>query len=156
MSRLLHERLVEMLDGGWAHARFDRVVKDWPAELRGRKPDGAAHTPWEVLEHLRLCQWDILEFSRDPHHKSPSFPDGYWPETAEPPLPESWDRSIAQFKLDLDAMKALLAEPEVDLLARLPWGDGQDLAREAMVLADHNSYHLGELMLLRRLQGIEE
>ncbi len=155
MSRLLRERLIELLDGGWAHARFDRVVKEWPPELRGRKPNGSAHTPWEVLEHLRLCQWDILEFSRDPHHKSPSFPDGYWPETPEPPLPEAWDRSIAQFKLDLDAMKALIDGPETDLLAPLPWGDGQDLAREAMVLADHNSYHLGELMLLRRLQGIE-
>lgn len=155
MSQQLRKRLVELLNGGWAHARFDRVVKEWPVELRGRKPEGAEHTPWEVLEHLRLCQWDILEFSRDPHHKSPSFPDGYWPETSEPPLPESWDRSIAQFKLDLDAMKALIQAPESDLLAALPWGDGQDLAREAMVLADHNSYHLGELMLLRRLQGLE-
>lgn len=154
MKEALRERLIELLNGGSAHIRFDKAVKEWPVELRGHKPQNAAHTPWEVLEHMRLCQWDILEFSRDPHHKSPPFPEGYWPETPTPPLPESWDRSIAQFKLDLDAMKALVAQSDVDLLAPLPWGDGQDLMREAMLLADHNAYHLGELMTLRRLLEI--
>ena len=155
MSEILRKRLIELLDGGWAHATFERAVKDWPVQLRGHKPMGAAHTPWQVLEHLRLCQWDILEFSRDPHHKSPPFPEGYWPDTDEPPLPESWDRSIAQFKLDRDAMKALVELTDNNLLEPFPWGDGQDLAREAMLLADHTSYHLGELMVLRRLLEID-
>ncbi|MBI1353756.1 MAG: DinB family protein [Acidobacteria bacterium] len=154
MMEALRKRLVELLDGGWAHVTFDAAVADWPQELQGRKPKGASHTPWEVLEHLRLAQWDILEFSRDPHHKSPAFPEGYWPETSEPPLPDSWGRSVAQFKLDLDALKALVESPEMDLFAPFPWGDGQDLAREAMVAADHNAYHLGELMTLRRMLGI--
>ena len=153
-TEIVRKRLVELLSGGSAHAKFDQVVKKWPVELRGRKPQGAAHTPWQVLEHLRLCQWDILEFSRDPHHKSPPFPDGYWPETEEPPLPESWDRSIAQFRLDLDAMKTLVESPEMDLFQPFPWGDGQDLLREAMLVADHNAYHIGEMMVLRRLLGI--
>jgi hypothetical protein len=155
MKDALRKRLVELLSGGSAHVKFNRAVRDWPAELQGHKPLNAAHTPWQVLEHLRLCQWDILEFSRDPHHQSPPHPDGYWPETEEPPLPDSWDRSVAQFRLDLDAMKALVESPDSDLFAPFPWGDGQDLAREAMLLADHNAYHLGELMTLRRMLEIE-
>ncbi len=147
----MRKRLLELLDGGSAHVTFQTSVKDWPVELRGRKLPNASHTPWQVLEHIRLCQWDILEFSRDPHHKSPPFPEGYWPETSEPPLPDSWDRSIAQIKLDLDAMKALVSSPELDLFEPFSWGDGQDLAREAMLLADHTAYHLGELMTLRRM-----
>lgn len=154
MKELLRSRLVDLLDAGWAHIKFDQVTRNWPVELRGHKPLNASHTPWQVLEHLRLCQWDILEFSRDPHHKSPPFPEGYWPETPEPPVPESWDRSIAQFKLDLDAMKALIDAPDADLLRPFAWGDGQDLMREALVLADHNAYHLGELMTLRRMLEI--
>ncbi len=151
MSASLRKRLLELLDGGAGHVTFQAAMKDWPVQWRGRKLPNASHTPWQVLEHIRLCQWDILEFSRDPHHKSPPFPEGYWPETSEPPLPDSWDRSIAQIKLDLDAMKALVSSPELDLFEPFPWGDGQDLAREAMLLADHTAYHLGELMTLRRM-----
>ncbi len=147
----LRRELVALLDGGQAHLRFDDVVRDWPEAQRDVTPEGAAHSPWQVLEHIRIAQGDILEFSRDPHHRSPEWPSGYWPAGSAPPHPHDWDRSAARIRLDLDAMKALVEDPESDLTAPFAWGDGQTLLREAMLLADHNAYHLGELMTLRRL-----
>jgi hypothetical protein len=147
----LRRQLVELLDGGQAHLRLEDVVKDWPEELRGIKPPGAAHTPWQVLEHIRIAQWDILEFSRNPHHRSPDWPDDYWPEQAAPDSDADWERSIAQIRLDLDAMRALVEDPESDLFTPFAWGEGQALLREVMLTADHNAYHLGEMMVLRRM-----
>ncbi len=149
-------RIVEMLSGGNAHVTFAGAIAEFPVELRGQLPPGAAHTPWQVLEHMRITQWDILEFSRDPAHVSPKFPDGYWPVEGTPPDARAWDRCIAKFNADLDAMKKLVADPRRDLHARLIHPDAKPhhtLAREALVLADHNSYHLGELILIRRLLG---
>ncbi len=147
----LRRELVALLDGGQAHLRFDDVFHDWPEEKRGVTPEGAAHSPWQVLEHIRIAQGDILEFSRNPHHRSPDWPGGYWPAVSAPPRQHDWDRSAARIRLGLDAMKALGEDRESDLTAPFAWGDGQTLLREAMLLADHNAYHLGELMTLRRL-----
>jgi hypothetical protein len=149
--RSLRKHLVNLLSKEQAHSGFDRAVADFPVELRGAKIAGSPHTPWQLLEHLRIAQWDILEFCRNSHHISPSFPKGYWPPTEAPPDAASWDRSVRSFQTDLDAMVALVKNPRVDLFARIPHGEGQTVLREAMLAADHNAYHLGQLILLRRL-----
>jgi hypothetical protein len=149
----LRKHLLELLAGGSAHARFDDVVKGLPAKFRGMKPARFPHTPWMLLEHLRLAQWDILEFSRNGKHDSPEWPGGYWPKTEGPANAASWNKSVGQFRRDLKAMQSLVANPKTDLFARIPWGDGQTILREALLVADHNAYHLGQLLDLRRLLG---
>ena len=150
-DKALREHLVALLDGGQAHIRFDDAIRDWPAELRGAKPPGAAHTPWQTLEHIRIAQWDIVDFSRNPHHETRKWPDDYWPSEEAPESEAQWDRTAARIRLDLDAMKALVEDSESDLFTPFPWGEGQTLLREALLLADHNAYHLGEMMTLRRM-----
>jgi len=152
-GKQLREHLLYLLNGGGAHARFDDVVKDMPDEWRGAKPNGLPHTAWMLLDHLRLAQWDILEFCRTSKHTSPDWPKGYWPKTETPPSAAAWNRSIQQFRQDLKAMQDLVANPKTDLYARIPWGDGQTILREALLVADHNAYHLGQLVDVRRLLG---
>jgi uncharacterized damage-inducible protein DinB len=152
-DRALRDHLLYLLKGRGAHADFDQAVADLPPELRGQRPAGASHSPWEILEHLRLAQWDILEFSRSADHVSPDWPAGYWPKEPAPPDGEAWDRSVEAFHKDLKAMQDLVDDPATDLYARLSWGKGQTVLREALLVADHNAYHLGELVLLRRLLG---
>jgi hypothetical protein len=149
----VRRHVLELLKGGHAHVTFEDAVRGLPAELRGKKPRGGAHTAWEILEHLRIAQWDILEFSINPKHVSPEFPAGYWPATAAPPTAASWGRSVRAFRADLEAMQKLVGDPATDLYARIPHGDGQTILREALLVADHNAYHLGELVLVRRLLG---
>jgi len=132
---------------------FEATVKDMPASLQGKRPKGGAHSPWEILEHLRIAQWDILEFSRDPKHVSPEFPGGYWPNTQTPPDENAWNKSVKAFRADLKAMADLVANEATDLFAPLPHGDGKTILREALLLADHNAYHLGQLVVVRRLLG---
>ena len=148
------DHLAELLDGGQAHITFDDAVKNWPGKLRGLRPKGAAHSPWEVLEHMRLAQADILEFTRNPKHVSPEWPAGYWPKSAVPPQGKAWDKTIQSFREDLRGMVELVQDKNADLLAPLAHGSGQTVLREALLLLDHNAYHLGELLLLRRLLGI--
>jgi hypothetical protein len=152
-SKQLREHLLYLLNGGGAHARFDDVVKNWPEELRGAKPNGLPHSAWMLLDHLRLAQSDILEFSRSSKHTSPEWPKGYWPKTEAPLNPAAWNKSVQQFRKDLKSMQALVANPKTDLYARIPWGDGQTILREALLLADHNAYHLGQLVDVKRLLG---
>ncbi|HLJ94948.1 MAG TPA: DinB family protein [Gemmataceae bacterium] len=149
----LREHILYLLGGGGAHLDFDAAVADLPAELRGSRAAGEPHTPWRLVEHMRIAQWDILEFSRNPKHVSPPFPDGYWPKGDGPPDAGAWDRSLAAFRADLQAMKDLVANPATDLFARISHGDGQTILREALLVADHNAYHLGQLVLLRRVLG---
>lgn len=149
----LPEHLVELLNGGHAHVDFAGAVKDWPTDLQGKKPEGAAHSPWEVLEHMRIAQRDILEFTRNPKHVSPEFPAGYWPKTPAPPDNKAWKKSAEAFCSDLKAMIKIVESKSTDFLAPIPHGDGQTVLREALLVADHNAYHLGELLLLRRLLG---
>jgi uncharacterized damage-inducible protein DinB len=152
-KKTLVDHVHELLRGGHAHETFDKAVADWPAKQRGVKPEGASHTAWQLLEHLRICQWDILEFSRSADHVSPEFPKGYWPKTEAPPDDAAWDASVAAFKADAAEMEKLVASPKTDLLARIKHGDGQTILREALMLADHNSYHLGQLVQLKKLLG---
>ena len=150
-DRSLREHLLYLLQGGGAHVKFDEVVARTSAQRRGQKPPGLPHTLWMLLEHMRLAQWDILEFSRNPKHVSPDWPKGYWPRTEAPPNTAAWNASIRRFRADLKAMQTLVKNPRTDLFARLPWGDGQTILREALLVADHNSYHLGQMLDVRRL-----
>ncbi len=152
-DKALRDHLVELLDGGSAHISFDQAVSGIPDDLRGKKPPGAPHSPWQILEHLRIAQWDILEFSRNPKHVSPEWPDGYWPATETPPDKSAWNKSVAAFRADLEAMKTLVSKRSTDLFARIKGGEGQTVLREALLVADHNAYHLGQLVLVRRLLG---
>lgn len=152
-DQALREHLVYLLKDGGAHAKFDDVIKNFPAEVRGKKIDNFPHTAWMLVEHMRIAQRDILEFSRNPKHTSPTFPDGYWPKTEAPPSAAAWAESIQSFRSDLKAMEELVSNPKTDLYAPIPWGDGQTVLREAMLAADHNAYHLGQLVTLSRLLG---
>jgi hypothetical protein len=134
-----------------AHLSFDDAVADFPTELRGIKPPGAPHTAWQLLEHLRIAQWDILDFSRNPAYQEMKFPDDYWPKTPAPPDATAWEQSVEQFQRDLKAMEDLISDAGVDLMARIPHGTGQTLLREALLVADHNSYHLGQLVFVRKM-----
>ncbi len=149
----LRKHLVELLAGGGAHAKFEDVIEDIPAKLRGAKPEKFPHSPWMILEHLRIAQWDILEFSRNQKHKSPKWPEGYWPKDAAPLDAAAWDSSVKQFLHDRKAMEDLVADPKTDLFAKIPWGDEQTILREALLVADHNAYHLAQIVDVRRLLG---
>ncbi len=152
-DRLLRQHLLDLLTGSNAHADFEASIKGLPAALRGKRPKGAEHSPWELLEHLRIAQWDILEFSRNAKHKSPDWPGGYWPSAAMPPDENAWDKSVRAFRKDLKTFCDLILAPETDLYAKIPHGDGQTILREALLIADHNAYHVGQLILVRKLLG---
>ena len=149
----LREHVVYLLRGGGAHLGFEQAVARLPKKLRGVRPADLPHSPWRLVEHMRLAQWDILEFCRNPRHVSPKFPEGYWPEGDAPPSPSAWDKSVAAFRADLQAMQDLVANPRTDLLTRIAHGEGQTILREALLVADHNAYHLGQLVVVRRLLG---
>lgn len=152
-ERELREHLINLLRGRGAHADFDAAIEGLPAAMRGTVPKGLPWSPWQILEHLRIAQWDILEFSRDAKHVSPDWPSGYWPKDPAPPKADAWDQTVKAFHRDLKAMQELVKDPASDLYARIPHGDGQTLLREALVLADHNSYHVGQMVAVRRLLG---
>jgi uncharacterized damage-inducible protein DinB len=149
----LRKHLVDLLDGGAAHVGFDAAIADLPNNLRGARPGALPHSPWRLLEHMRIAQWDILEFSRNPKHDSPKWPEGYWPEGDAPPDGAAWDRSVEAFQADLQAMKELVTNPDTDLVNPIPHGQGQTILREALLVADHNAYHVGQLIIIRRLLG---
>lgn len=153
-DRRLRQHLVWLLEGGGAHAKFDDVIGGLPPRLRGERVDGLPYTAWMLLEHMRIAQRDILDFSRKRRHVSPEWPKGYWPRSDAPPSAPAWTRSLKSFRQDLSAIEALVKNPKTDLYARIPWGDGQTILREALLVADHNAYHLGQLVALRRLLGV--
>ncbi|MGC4053809.1 MAG: DinB family protein [Paludibaculum sp.] len=146
----LRAHLDNLLQMEGAHLSFDQAVAGFPAAQRGTKPPGAPHSAWELLEHMRLAQEDILDFSRNPGYVDKTFPDDYWPASPEPPSEEGWQQSVEHFQQDLAAFRALIADPANDLFTPLPHGTGQTLLREALVVADHNSYHLGQFMYLKK------
>jgi hypothetical protein len=146
----LREHLLFLLRGGGAHVHFDEVVKDFPVELINQKVEGVPYTPWQVLEHMRLAQWDILEFSRDAAHVSPAWPAGYWADKNFEADEDAWRKTVEDFRTDLKAMCDLVEDPATDLYARIPHGEGQTVLREALLVADHNAYHLGVLVVLKR------
>ena len=149
----LRQNVAYLISGGGAHAKFDEVIKDLPPSLRAAKPENFPHSPWMLLEHMRIAQWDILEFSRNRKHVSPDWPQGYWPRNEAAPSTAAWNASLRKFHQDMKAMQGLVANPKTDLYARIPWGDGQTILREALLLADHNAYHVAQLVDVRRLLG---
>ena len=154
LDQPLRDHVLYLLKGGGAHANFDDAMGDWPAQLAGVKVANFPHTAWMLLEHLRLGQWDIVEFSRNSKHVSPKWPEGYWPASEAPADEKAWSASMAAFRKDLRTMERLVSDRKVDLYARIPWGDGQTILREALLVADHNAYHLGQLVMLRKSIGI--
>jgi DinB superfamily len=152
-DKALRQHLLYLLKEGGAHATFEDVIKGLPEKLCSQKAPNFPHTAWMLLEHMRIAQRDILEFSRNPKHESPKWPDGYWPKAEAPPSAAAWTKSVASFRKDLKAMESLIANPKTDLYAPLPWGEGQTVLREALLVADHNAYHAGQLVMLRRLLG---
>ena len=156
-DKALREHVVYLINGGGAHASFDDVIAKVPAKLRGAKAEKLPHTPWMLLEHLRIAQWDILEFSRNKDHESPKWPEGYWPDANAVPRAAEWEKSIKSFRKDLKAMEKLVSDPKIDLFKKIPWGDGQTILREALLVADHNAYHIAQLVdVLRALDAWEE
>lgn len=150
----LRKHLIELLDGAQAHATFDKVIADFPPRFRGEIPKGLPHSAWMLLEHLRISQWDIIDFCGNPKYKEMKWPEEYWAKTPSPPEPSAWDQSVKAFRDDLEAMKKIVKDPKTDLFAKIAWGDGQSILREAMLIADHNSHHLGQLIDVRRALGI--
>jgi len=150
----LREQVRTLLDWKDAHVPFDRAVAGIPSGLRGRTPRGAPYSPWKLVEHLRIAQHDILDFCRNADYQEMKWPDDYWPRAAAPPSDAAWSRSIRQFRADRDALQQLAADPQIDLHARIPHGSGQTYLRELLLVADHNAYHIGELVVVRRLLGI--
>ena len=149
----LREHLVYLLKGGGAHVHFMDAIEGFPEAKRGAFIEGLPHTGWQLLEHVRIAQWDILEFCRDSKHVSPGFPEGYWPKTPVPANEAAWTKTVEAFQHDLLEMINLVKNPKTDLCAKIPHGEGQTILREALLLADHNSYHLGQLVDLRRALG---
>src|SRR5215471_5899581 len=148
-DKALRQQLADLLSSQHAHLDLKQALAGLDPSFRGAKPAGAEHSIWQLVEHLRIAQWDILEFSRDPKHVSPKFPEGYWPQRPEPPGEAAWKASIRSCDLDLAAMKKLILDPKKDLFTKIPHGDGQTLLREALLVADHNAYHVGQIVLLR-------
>ena len=147
----VRKHVLSLLRGSSAHISFDDFISGFPADLCNRHIDGLPYTPWQVLEHMRLALWDILEFSRDANHVSPEFPKGYWPQPNEAGTTALWQETVDAFRNDLQQMQSLLEDPATDLHAKIPHGDGQTILREALVVADHNAYHLGVLAVMARI-----
>jgi hypothetical protein len=153
-DQALRDHLLSLLKGGGAHATFEDTLGGWPLQFAGVKVAKFPHTAWMLLEHLRIAQLDILEFSRNSKHVSPKWPEGYWPESPAPPNEYAWKASMESCKRDLQAMQRLVGDQNINLFAKIPWGEGQTVLREALILADHNAYHLGQLMMLRKSLGV--
>lgn len=152
-EKALRDQLRKALNWSEGHVDWKTALAGVPANLRGVRPSGSPHSLWELLEHARIAQWDILEFSRNPKHVSPDFPSGYWPETPAPPDDAAWRKSANALQRDVEEMQKLVADTKTDLLAPIPHGSGQTILREALLLADHNAYHLGQFVLLRKMLG---
>lgn len=150
----LRDQLRRLLDWEDAHVGFDKAVANIPSGMRGRTPPGLPYSPWQLLEHLRIAQHDILDFCRNPNYKERAWPKDYWPASPAPSSDREWDESIRQFRDDCRTLQALAADTSLDLSARIPHGSGQTILRELILVADHNAYHVGQLVLVRRLLGI--
>ncbi len=151
---LVREQLRELLEGGNAHMTFDEAVANFPREYTNSKAPNVPYTPWHLLEHIRLAQWDIIEFIRNPHYVSPPWPEGFWPAEDAQADDVAWEKTIASYRAGLQSLLEMVADPTVNLYAPIPHGDGQSILREILVVSDHNAYHIGEFATLRQVMGI--
>jgi uncharacterized damage-inducible protein DinB len=147
----LRKHLLELLNGGQAHVTLDEATSDFPLEQAGERPAGSPHSAWELLAHLRIAQRDILRFSQSANYQSPPWPKGYWPSSPAPEGQAEWKGCLDEIRDDLAEFVEMIRDPEQDLLRPFPWGEGQTLLREALLIADHNAYHIGQIVLVRRL-----
>ena len=155
-NAVMREQLVELLKGKGAHLSFDEAIAGLPEKMRAVTPPGVPHTVWRLVEHMRIAQWDILQFSKDGRHKSPKWPEGYWPDGDGPRDARQWNKTVKQFNADLKEMMRMVENKKIDLLAPIPGGQGQTVFREAILVADHNSYHIGQIVIVRRMLGVWE
>jgi hypothetical protein len=153
MTASLRQHLVRLLEWEDAHVSFDAAVAGLPSRLRGSQPAGLPYSPWQLVEHLRITQHDILDFSRNPHYQELTWPNAYWPSSPTPAGPSAWNQSIRQFQDDRAALQQLARDLAIDLEATIPHGNGQTYLRELLLAADHAAYHIGELIVVRRLLG---
>lgn len=152
-DKQLRQQLAKALDWREAHADLASAVADFPVEQRGAVPENMPHSAWQLLEHIRIALWDIVQFCQSTRHKSPPWPEGYWPKKPAPPNEEAWDRSVEAIHENIEIIRKLITDPKHELMAPIPGGSGQTLLREVLLLADHNAYHLGQLVLVRRALG---
>ncbi len=152
-DKRLREALIETLTVSGAHATFDDAVAGLPANLRGKKAPGLPHTPWMLVEHIRIAQWDILEYITNPKHKSPKWPEGYWPKDEAPSSAKAWNDSVATVRKGLKAAEKLVTSKKTDLLAKVAWAEGQTIFRKVLLIADHTAYHVAQLVDVRRALG---
>ncbi|MFN2221571.1 MAG: DinB family protein [Chloroflexota bacterium] len=152
-DQVLREQILQLLTGRNAHYTFEDAVADFPMEAINRRPPNVAYTPWHLVEHLRIAQWDILEFMRDPDHVSPDWPKGYWPDPQAATNPAGWQQSLDRFRADLAAVESMVRDPELDITAELPHAAGYTYLREFLLVADHNAYHIGEFAILRQIMS---
>ena len=150
---VMREQLLALLRGGNAHLGFENAVADFPIGHINTKPPNVDFTPWHILEHLRIAQWDILEFIRNPDHESPKWPEGYWQDPTEQADEVRWQQTLDEFRADMKALQDLVANPNTDLYAPLPHAPGYTILREILVVADHNAYHIGEFAILRQVMN---
>ncbi len=153
-DRILRRQLIPFLRGQGAHVDFASAVKDFPAEQSGTRPKGCPHSAWQLVQHIRLALHDLLEFCTNPNYTAPNWPDDYWPKDPAPPGKQSWPEAVAAVQQDIQAFEHLIGDPASNLYAEIPWGDGQNLLREALLAGDHTSYHTGQIVLVRQLLGI--
>ncbi len=152
-EEVLRKQLVAALEGGHAHAEFDDVIKKLPADLRNAKVPNVPYTLWHLLEHIRLAQWDILDFIRNPEYKSMPWPEGYWPDPDAEADEKAWKKTIADFHKDRKELTELMTDPKTDFYGKIPHGSGQHILREILLVVDHTAYHLGEFLVMRRMLG---
>jgi uncharacterized damage-inducible protein DinB len=149
----IREQLKQLLEWGDAHVTFEAATEDIPRQLRGAQPPSLPYSPWQLVEHIRRAQWDILDFCRNANYKELKWPDDYWPPTVAPPSPEAWDESIEHFQIDRKELQDMALTPRVILTSKIPHGQGQTYLREFLLVADHTAYHIGQLVAVRRLLG---
>ncbi|HDS00987.1 MAG TPA: DinB family protein [candidate division Zixibacteria bacterium] len=152
-EKILRDYLARMLNWQDAHVNLEKAVENFPPDLMGKKPEGAAHSAWQLLEHMRLAQWDILDFIKNPDYEELNWPDDYWPKDPAPPDDSAWDKSIESFNADLKELQDMARDSSVDLYSKIPHGSGQTILRELLLVADHNTYHLGQIVQLRKMLG---
>jgi hypothetical protein len=152
-DQVVREQLLALLDGGNAHMSFEQAVADYPAGHFNTKPANVTYTPWHILEHLHIAQWDILEFIRHPDHVSPQWPAGYWPQPTKTAAQDQWDKTISLFLSNLESLRDIVADPATDLYAPIPHAADYTIFREILVVSDHNAYHIGEFAVLRQVMG---
>jgi len=152
-DHILRKQLEELLAGGHAHMGFERVVESFPVDQINTRAPNFPYTPWHLLEHMRIAQWDILAFIQDPNHVSPTWPEGYWPSREKEADSNQWSKTVEEFRSDLKSLREIVADPNNDLTAPLPHGDKYNILREILIVADHNAYHLGELAAFRQILG---